>query len=137
MRMTAAIALMVLGIMAATLPVSAQVGDQTWLRLFDGQSLDGWKASENKGTFTVENGALVAHGARSHLFYVGPVAGTNFKNFEFKADVMTTPGSNSGIYYHTEYQQTGWPAKGYEFQVNSTDDDPIRTASIYGVEKIA
>ena len=68
-----------------------------WVSLFDGKSLNGWKASESQGTFSVKDGAIVVFGPRSHLFYVGPVANHNFKNFEFKADVMTTPGSNSGL----------------------------------------
>ena len=33
---------------------------------------------------------------------------------------MTTVGSNSGIYFHTEYQEGGWPSKGYEVQVNNS-----------------
>ena len=45
-------------------------------------------------------------------------ANHNFKNLEFKADVMRRP-ANSGIYFHTEYQEGGWPAKGYEVQVNN------------------
>ena len=94
-----------------------------WQSLFDGKSFDGWKASENKDTFSVRDGMIVAHGPRSHLFYTGPVNNANFKNFEFKADVMTTEGSNSGIYFHTEYQEKGWPSKGFECQVNSTQTD--------------
>src|SRR3972149_9580817 len=72
-----------------------------WQSLFDGKSLDGWKASENKGTWTVRDGMLVTHGERSHLFYVGPVNHAQFKNFELQAEVKTEPGSNSGIYFHT------------------------------------
>jgi hypothetical protein len=60
----------------------------------------------------------------------------NFKNFEFKADVMTHPGANSGIYIHTAYQERGWPAKGYEVQVNNSHTDWIRTGSLYGIENI-
>jgi len=30
-----------------------------------------------------------------------------FVNFEFKAEVMTEPGSNAGIYFHTKFQETG------------------------------
>jgi hypothetical protein len=108
-----------------------------WHDLFNGENLDGWRASENKGTFTVQDGAIVAHGERSHLFYVGPVNNANFTNFEFKADVMTTPGSNSGIYFHTAYQETGWPSKGYECQVNQTyQPDPKKTGSLYNVVNI-
>ncbi len=104
-----------------------------WIRLFDRESFNGWKASERKGTFSVENGKLVVNGKRSHLYYVGPVEHANFKNFEFKADVYTFPGSNSGIYFHTEYQENGWPEKGYEVQVNNSHSDWRRTGSLYRV----
>jgi hypothetical protein len=107
-----------------------------WKSLFDGKSLSGWKAGENKDTFTVKDGMIVAHGPRSHLFYVGPVNNADFKNFEFKADVMTTPGSNSGIYFHTEYQEKGWPDKGFECQVNTTHSDPKKTGGLYAVQDV-
>ena len=107
-----------------------------WQSLFDGKTLNGWKASENKGTFTVRDGMIVVHGERSHLFYVGPVADANFTNFEFKADVMTEPGSNSGMYIHTAYQETDWPRKGYEVQVNNTHSDWKKTGSLYDVENV-
>jgi hypothetical protein len=107
-----------------------------WQCLFDGKSLEGWKASENKGTFTVSDGMIVVHGPRSHLFYTGPVNGANFKNFEFRADVMTTPGSNSGIYFHTEYQETGWPEKGFECQVNTSHSDRKKTGGLYAVQDV-
>jgi len=105
-----------------------------WISLFDGKTFEGWKVSENPASFTIKDGALVAHGPRAHCFYVGPVGNADFKNFELKVDVMTRPGSNGGIFFHTEYQEDGWPAKGFEAQVNNTfDDDRLRTASLYGV----
>ena len=91
-----------------------------WIALFDGKTLDGWKAGENSATFRVEDGMIVALGPRSHLFYAGPVAGHNFKNFELKAEVKTAPKANSGIFFHTAFQQSGWPKKGYEVQINNT-----------------
>ena len=108
--------------------------DQEWISLFDGKTLNGWKLNENPGTFKVENGAIVVAGPRSHLFYNGPVMNHDFKNFELKASVMTTPGSNSGIYFHTEFQEEGWPAKGYEAQVNNSHTDWRRTGSLYFVQ---
>ncbi len=114
--------------------VSAQ--SNGWISLFDGKTLNGWKASENPGTFTVKDGAIVVFGERAHLFYQGDVNNHNFKNFEFKAQVMTTPGSNSGMFIHTDYQETGWPAKGYEIQVNATHTDWRKTSSIYAVQDI-
>jgi len=114
----------------------AGAGDQGWISLFDGQTLTGWKGSENQGTFSVQDGVIVAGGPRSHLFYVGPVEDATFRDFELRADVMTKPGSNSGIYFHTQYQQAGWPTKGYEVQVNNTHSDWRKTASLYGVKDV-
>jgi hypothetical protein len=127
----------------ATIQQSASAQSQTpkpdkdgFISLFDGKTLDGWRASDKPGTFSVENGAIVVFGPRSHLYYVGPVGNHNFKNFEWKADVMTTKGSNSGMYFHTEWQEVGWPAKGYEVQVNSTHTDTIRTSSLYNIKNV-
>ncbi|MBS1501002.1 MAG: DUF1080 domain-containing protein [Bacteroidetes bacterium] len=107
-----------------------------WISLFDGKSLNGWKVGDNAETFSVQDGMIVVHGKTAHLFYDGPVQDHNFKNFEFKADVMTHQGANSGIYIHTAYQQGGWPAKGYEIQVNNTHTDWRRTGSVYGIQDI-
>jgi hypothetical protein len=107
-----------------------------WTPLFDGKTLNNWKVGENAGTFTIENGMIVAHGPTAHLFYNGDVHQHNFKNFEFKADVMTMPGSNSGIYFHTEYQDSSWPKKGYEAQVNNSHTDWRRTGSLYGIQDV-
>jgi hypothetical protein len=107
-----------------------------WISLFDGKSLKDWKVGDNAGTFTVEDGMIVAHGKTAHLFYEGPVRNHDFKNFDFKADVMTTPGSNSGIYFHTQYQESGWPAKGFEVQINNSHTDWKRTGSLYGIVDI-
>ncbi len=117
--------------------VSAENGkDDGWIPLFNGKNLDGWKANENPETFSVREGVIVVHGKRSHLFYVGPVKNANFKNFEFKADVMTKPGANSGIYFHTKYQDSGWPGVGYECQVNQTHGDPKKTGGLYNVVNV-
>ena len=112
-----------------------------WITLFDGKTLDGWKANENQEQWKVENGAIVASGPRSHLFYVGddPDHPPHFKSFHFKADVMTTPGSNSGIYFHTKWEEekkhARFPQTGFEAQVNNSHGDRVRTASIYHLVK--
>jgi 3-keto-disaccharide hydrolase len=108
-----------------------------WISLFDGKSLDGWKASDKEGTFNVQDGMIVVNGPRSHLYYIGPVEKHDFKNFDFKADVMTTPGSNSGIYFHTAYQAQGWPDKGFEVQVNNSHTDWKRTGGLYDVKDVS
>lgn len=105
--------------------------------LFDGKSLAGWKVNENPQSWKVVDGEIVCHGPRSHLFYVGADAAkpADFKNFHFKADVLTRPNANSGIFFHTKFQPDGWPAAGYEMQVNNSQGDPVRTGSIYNVVK--
>jgi len=107
-----------------------------WVSIFDGKTLNGWKVGDNASTFSVEDGAIAVHGPRAHLFYEGPVGNHNFKNFEWKAKVKTTPGSNSGMFIHTEYQETGWPSKGYEIQVNQSHTDWRKTGSVYGLQDV-
>ena len=113
-----------------------QTQKKGWVKLFDGKTLNGWQVGVNASTFKIENGAIVVNGPRAHLFYMGPVQNHNFKNFEYKASVMTTPGSNSGMYIHTQYQEDGWPEKGYEIQVNNSHTDWRRTGSVYGVQDV-
>jgi hypothetical protein len=117
--------------------ISAHATEQTppdWQSLFDGKTLDGWRASEAPGSFNVRDGAIVVRGPRSHLFYVGDVAGHDFRDFELQLDVMTKPRANSGVYFHTAWQDEGWPAKGYEVQVNNSQSDPKRTGGLYAVK---
>lgn len=107
-----------------------------WISIFDGKSLNGWRVNENPETFTVVDGAIVAFGPRAHLFYDGEVMNHNFKDFEWKADVMTTPGSNSGMYIHTAFLDEGWPSEGIEIQVNNSHGDWRRTASVYALKDV-
>ena len=104
--------------------------------LFDGKSLDGWKVGKNAESFKVQDGLIVANGQVAHLFYDGPVKNHDFKNFHLKAEVMTFPKANSGIYFHTKYQEAGWPSAGYEIQVNQTHSDPKKSSGLYGVKDV-
>ena len=100
--------------------------------IFDGKSLDGWKSStEHPESWKLVDGALVANGERSHMFYVGDEK--PFENFELKVDCMTKKGSNGGIYIRTKYQEVGWPKYGHEAQVNNSQSDPKRSGSLYGI----
>src|SRR5690606_15434617 len=120
-----------------TSPVMLHAQKKGWIKLFDGKSFDGWKVSQdNPESFTIENGTIAVFGPRAHLFYDGPVQDHKFKNFEYKATVMTKPGANSGMYIHTEYQENGWPQKGYEIQVNNSHTDWRRTGSVYGLQDV-
>jgi hypothetical protein len=126
----------------AAVACAPQADAQEWVPLQDGKSLAGWKAPERPESWVVEDGAFVTRGERSHLFYVGKVAKHDFRNFEFSAEVMTSPGANSGIYVHTKLQPEGWPSAGYELQVINSNPPADRmngyiehkmTGSIYAV----
>jgi hypothetical protein len=121
---------------AATMPPNTLTPAEQaegWQLLFDGQSLEHWRASDAPGSFSVQGGAIVVKGPRSHLFYLGPVAQHAFRNFELKVDLLTHPGANSGVYFHTQWQAVGWPAQGYEVQVNNSHSDPSRSGALWGV----
>jgi hypothetical protein len=108
-----------------------------FVELFDGKDLDGWKVGENAESWSVQDGHIVVHGkGPSHLFYEGPVHNHDWTNFDLKAEVMTFPHANSGIYFHTKYQESDWPYQGFECQVNATHSDPIKTGSLYHIKDI-
>ncbi|MFB3923140.1 MAG: family 16 glycoside hydrolase [Terriglobia bacterium] len=120
---------------------SALRAENDWIPLFDGRTLKGWTAVDNKSSFRVRDGQIAADGPRSHLFYTGKVRSGDFKNFELKADVMARPGANSGIYFHTR-PQPGWPEKGFEVQINNSQPaignyhERRKTGSLYGVRNV-
>jgi len=104
-----------------------------WVLLFNGKDFEGWQIDKwNPESFSVEDGAMKCHGNASMIYYVGE--GNVMKDFHFVADVMTKPGANGGIFFHTKYQDKGWPI-GHEAQIDTTHTDPVRTGSIYIVAK--
>lgn len=113
----------------AVLMAGSVMAQEGWISLFNGKDLSGWRSSGDASTFRVEDGALVTRGGVAHLFHDG-----DWKNFELMVDVMARPNSNGGIYFHTEFQDRGFPRKGFEVQVNNTYAvDPIKTGSLYHV----
>jgi N-sulfoglucosamine sulfohydrolase len=106
-----------------------------WQSLFNGRDLDGWKLAGPEGSFEAVDGMIKAQATadEAHLFYVGDVARADFTDFELLIDCMTTPGSNGGVYFHTSYQQTGFPNDGHEVQVNTSHHNRVRTGSLFSV----
>ena len=134
LRLIACFALTLLGFVAT----SARADDKKdgWETIFDGKSMEGWKINENEKSWKLEDGALVAQGDRSHVFYMGDEK--PFKNFELKLEIQTKKSSNGGVFIHTKYQKEGWPTQGYEVQVNNSyDKDPQKTGGLYNTVKIS
>jgi opacity protein-like surface antigen len=137
MRRFVAAAVVVLLLATACYAADAPKPDKDgFYSLFDGKSLDGWKVGKNAASFKVQDGLIVANGDVAHLFYDGPVKDHNFKNFHLKAEVMTFPKANAGIYFHTQFQEAGWPGIGYEVQVNQTHSDPKKSSGLYGIKDV-
>lgn len=128
--------------MGSVAAAGLSMADDGWVELFNGRNLDGWRPSENKGSWKVVNALLSADGPRSHLFYTGPVNDARFRNFELEAEILTRPKGNSGVYFHTAYQESGWPDKGCEIQINNTYAGPEtrrergKTGSLYGLRNV-
>jgi hypothetical protein len=123
--------------------LAAAIGSaQDWQPLFDGKTLNGWKASDNPGSFKVVDGAIACDGPGAHLFYVGPNGKADFRNFELSVEIKTENGANSGVYFHTEFQENGFPGRGFEAQV--LNQRPAQgdyrenklSGSLYGIRNI-
>ena len=98
-----------------------------------------WPTNDNATSgesFRLEGDTLIVEGDKRNLFYDGRLAGGSFKNFEFKVDVYTQPGSASGIYFHTHYEEDGTPAFGYEAQINASRAGESKTGSLVGVSEV-
>ena len=134
-----------------------------WISLWDGETLNGWRASgttnwaemrwfegvavwptkKNTGTESFQlipneaaSNVIVVEGPQSKLFYAGSIDGGDFKNFEFKVDVYTYPGSASGVYFHTRYKEDGPPTFGYEAQINASRAGESKTGSLVGASEV-
>lgn len=109
--------------------------EEGFVKIFDGKTLSGWKVGEHPESWTLKDGEIIGKGQRSHLFYVAQ-NDKPFVNFELRVDVKTEPKANGGIYFHTKYQDEGWPKYGFEAQVNNSHGDVKRTGSLYDVVNV-
>lgn len=117
--------------------VSSAVAGDAFVSIFNGKDLSGWRSNEEvPGCFSVEDGAIKVSGGRAHLFYVGADGKAEFKDFELILKVKTLPKANGGVYFHTVYEDKGWPTKGFECQVNASHKDPRKTGSLFGVSDV-
>jgi hypothetical protein len=101
-----------------------------WHPIFNGTTLEDWKAGDNPQSWTVKDGAIKGDGPRSHLFYMKEKC----VNCEFKAEVRLNHTGNSGMYVRAAFGP-GFP-KGYEAQCENTSSDPVKTGSLYGFDKV-
>jgi hypothetical protein len=119
-----------LGITALSGQDKPTPGKDGWISMFDGKTLDGWKANERPESWKVVDGAIVGDGPVSHLFWMA----RECENCEFYAEAKLNHSGNSGMYVRAAFGP-GFP-KGYEAQVENTSPDPQKTGSLYGISKV-
>jgi len=117
LALVAAVAALAVG-GAAVLAAEAPKPDKDgWYQLFNGKDLTGWKASENKGTFRVENGCIVGDspGIRHNDFLCTKKA---FGDFVLRLDVRLRPDSaNSGVQFRSERVPDSHEVAGYQADI--------------------
>jgi hypothetical protein len=101
-----------------------------WQPIFNGTTLEGWKANENPGSWTVKDGAIRGEGAASDLSYTEQKC----VNCEFKAEVRVSPGGAGRMYARAAAAPGASP--GYQAQIDNSNADPVRTGSLYGSVKL-
>jgi 3-keto-disaccharide hydrolase len=105
-----------------------------WVQLFNGKDLDGWE-HVGPGSMTVENGLIRTHGGMGLLWYTKEKIGDSVLRVVFKTD---KPNSNSGVYIRIPEKPTEpWMPvnKGYEVQIDNSDDDYHCTGVLYSLTK--
>ena len=103
-----------------------------WIELFDGKDMTGWKHI-GKGSFTVEDGALVSQGGMGLLYYETQ----SFRDFTIEVEwKVKNECNNSGIFVRfpeksddPRYSVT----HGYEIQIDDCDKKGLKfqTGSAY------
>lgn len=119
---------------ACAMTASADDGGKSAFKpLFNGKNLDGWK-QVGPGEFVVENGALKSVGGMGLLYY----AGEKFGNSVIRVVYKVSGDSNSGVFIRIpEAPSEPWMPvnKGYEVQIDDSDDDWHRTGVLYSFTK--
>lgn len=105
---------------------------QGWKLLFDGETLDGWKATGRAEGWAVEEGALACTVKGGGYLYTVE----EFENFSLSIDYKVAPGTNSGVFFR--WSNLGDPVNtGIEMQVfdshDKTEPDNHDDGAVYDI----
>jgi len=98
-------------------------------KLFDGESLQGWRAVSD-ANWRVEDGAIVVDsGERGLLVHEG-----TYENYELEVEFRAAPGANSGVFLSTTEKPASVTSDCYELNI-APADNPFPTGSLVGRQK--
>ena len=123
-------------VIAACAMSTASAADSSpsqWKPLFNGRNLDGWQ-HVGPGEIVVENGMLKTVGGMGLLWYTGEKIG----NAVIKVVYRVSGDSNSGMFIRIPEKPTEpWMPvnKGYEVQIDDSEDDWHRTGVLFSFTK--
>jgi hypothetical protein len=116
-------------VLVAAAAAAAQSG-AGWKTLFNGKDISNWSVTGN-ADWQVKDGVIEATKARGFL-----VSKESYGDFEFRADVWTTPDSNAGLLFRITKPDDPGIENGYELNINDKRADQTgRTGSIVNVAK--
>lgn len=102
-----------------------------WIALFDGKSLDGWKATGD-ATWEVANGEIRTAGAKPGFL----MTTREYADFQLHVEFRAAAATNSGVFLRTALEPTD-PAKDcYELNI-APPDNPFPTGSLVARKKVA
>ncbi len=116
-------------ILVFLLVISACTDNDKWITAFNGTDLKGWKIAGSTSCFKVENGVLTCLPGKSVLF----LKNLNYRNFELESEIMTMPGSRSGLFFHTAQDPSGGLSVGYEISITNNRQ---KAGSLAGIRNI-
>lgn len=111
-----------------TLP--AELWQDGWISLFDGQTLFGWEKSANTD-WHVEDGTIVAEAGEKGLLCTS----LPFADYELHVEFMAQPQTNSGVFLRTPLHPTDPRQDCYELNI-APADNPFPTGSLVGRLKV-
>lgn len=115
---------------------AGSAAEDQWVELFNGKNLDGWE-HVGPGSMTVEDGLIRTHGGMGLLWWTKDKISDSVLRVVFKTD---KPNSNSGVFIRIPEKPTEpWMPvnKGYEVQIDNSDDDYHCTGVLYSLTKAA
>jgi hypothetical protein len=105
-----------------------------WELLFDGHTLNGWKAygGDVPKTWMVSENSIYCNGTRpaDHIMTVG-----EYRDFDLKFDWKIQENGNSGVFYRLREGRPWGMLAGFEYQIQDETDNLSKksTGSIYDV----